>query len=957
MNANKLADPGTKNPESVGPEPLSVALIGPDEERRQALAQALAESRRARVIEFHSYPAELHDLERLLAQSFDIICLDIDSEPDFALDLVEVISSTSAAKIMVYSGVTDQNNVLRCMRAGACEYLILPLKQDAVAEALDRATSTLNPGTPPTMKKGRLLVFLGAKGGSGVTTIACNLGIALAQETDQRTLIIDLALPMGDAALNLGIAAKYSTDDALRNLNRLDANFLHSLLAKHRSGISVLAAPSNVPEVEASKMAIDKLMVVARREFDNVIVDVGSRTDLMGTALFNSASTIYLVTQAGISELRNSNRLISQFFNEGGPKLEIVINRFEPHSLGGVNEEVITKALGKPLRWKIPDDQDATRKLQNTATGQSLGETPISRAILAMASSISGRPVPRETKKDLGPSGYGRGNPPEWVSNTEGSPNITSRTTTFARPTPTVAWSTPDPITCGDPLTAVQLNAKASVPGDFIYTPGAGYVLPAGMHTLWVTFNPADSEDSPVQSAVTIEVSRATPVISWPAPPVIACGTALSATQLNATATVPGTFEYTPAAGEVLAPGTHTLSVTFTPANPANYETARASVVATVAKVKPVIEWPVPDPITYGTALSATQLNATASVPGKFDYSPAAGEVLSAGTHTVTVTFSPADNTHYATARATVSVIVAKAKPVIAWPTPDPITYGTVLSDMHLNATASVPGTFDYTPGSGAMVAAGEHTPSVAFTPVDTSNYSSANAAVSLTVRKATPTVAWPTPNPIICGIALSATQLNATATVPGVFEYTPAAGEVLPPGTHTLSVTFTPTDTLNYSTVQAVVSLTVTDNLPAAITWSVPSAISYGVPLSAAQLNATASAEGTFVYTPSAGVVLAPGRYTLSVSFTPAETANCAAAQANVALEVEGLPNVASLLTATAQTPAAPTVTANHIASAESDEVTSGPTLMQENHRKTRTYKGAVYVQGDDGQWHLQQK
>lgn len=952
MSANISADPGMKNSESIVPEVLSVALIGPDEERRQALAKALAESCQARVVEFHSYPAELHDLERLLEQNFDVIFLDIDSEPEFALELVEVISNTSAAKIMVYSRITDQDNVLRCLHAGAREYLILPLKLDEVAEALGRAMAILNPGTRPTIKTGRLLVFLGAKGGSGVTTIACNLAIALAQETDQRTLIIDLALPMGDAALNLGIAAKYSTDDALRNTDRLDANFLQSLLVKHRSGISVLAAPSNVPEVEASKMAIDKLMVIARREFDNVIVDVGSRIDLMGTAIFNKASTIYLVTQAGISELRNSNRLISQFFSESGSKLEIVINRFEPRSLGGVNEEVITRALGKPLRWKIPDDQDATRKLQNTATGHSVADTPISRVSLQMASCITGRPVPRETKKGLGPLGKVN---PERVPDIDASPNTKLATPTLPRPTPTVAWSMPDPITYGDPLSAVQLNATAPVLGTFVFTPGPGYVLPAGTHTLWVTFNPADSEGSPVNSAVTIAVSRATPAVSWPAPPVIDYGTALSATQLNARATVPGTFEYTPAAGEVLAPGTHTLSVTFTPADTANYATGQASVVATVAKVKPAIEWPPSDPITYGMALSATQLNATASIPGTFDYSPAAGEVLSAGTHTVKVTFNPANNSEYATARATVSVIVAKAKPVIAWPTPDPITYGTVLTGMHLNATGSVPGTFDCNPGIGALLAAGEHTPSVVFTPTDTSNYSSANAAVSLTVRKAMPTVVWPTANPIVCGTALTATQLNATATVPGVFAYAPAAGHVFAPGTHTLSVTFTPTDTLNYSTVQDVMSLTVTDTLPAAITWPAPSSISYGVPLSAAQLNATASAEGELVYTPCAGVVLAPGRYTLSVSFTPADTAKCAAAQATVALEVEGLPNVASLLTATAQTPVAPTVAANHAAPAESDEITSGRTLIQENQRKTRTYKGAVYVQGDDGQWHLQ--
>jgi Flp pilus assembly CpaE family ATPase len=945
-----------KNPESVGPEVLSVALVGPDAERREALAKALAESRRARVAEFHSYPAELHDLERLLAQNFDIIFVDIDSDPEFGLGLVEIISATRDVKVMVYSGISDQNKVLRCVRAGAREYLDLPLKQGVVAEALDRAMAIQNPRTGPAKKSGRLLVFLGAKGGTGVTTIACNVAIALAHEIDQSTLIIDLALPMGDAALNLGIAAKYSTDDALRNTDHLDANSLQSLLTKHRSGISVLAAPSNVPEIEASKMAIDKLMVVARQEFDNVIVDVGSRTDLMGTGLFNEASTIYLVTQAGISELRNSNRLIAQFFNEGGQNLEIVINRYEPRSLGGVNEEVITKALGKPLRWKIPDDQDATRKLRNTVTGQSIAETPISRISLEMASAITGCPIPREPKKDQGLLGCGRDNP-ERTPDPDDSPNRAIVTHASPRPTPTVAWSSPDLITYGDPLSAVQLNATASVPGTFVYTPASGYVLPVGTHSLWVTFYPEGSENSPVQSAVIIEVSKATPAISWPAPPVIICGAALSATELNATATEPGTFEYTPAAGEVLAPGTHTLSVTFTPANPANFTIARASVVATVAMQRPVIEWPAPDPITYDTTLSATQLNATASIPGTFDYSPAAGEVLFAGTHALTVTFNPADDASYDTVRATVSVIVAKAKPALAWLTPDPITYGTALSDVQLNATASVSGTFDYTPGPGAILAAGEHNPYVVFTAKDASNYSCANAAVSLTVRKAIPTIEWPTPNPIACGTALSGAQLNATASVSGVFEYAPAAGEVLAPGTHMLSATFTPTDALNYSTVEATVSITVTDVLPASITWPAPSAISYGIPLGSAQLNATVSAEGTLVYTPPAGVVLAPGIYPLFVSFTAVDTARCGPAQATAALEVQGLPNIASLLTATTQTPVAAITTVSPTAPTESQEVTSGGEAIQENQRKTRTYKGAVYVQGDDGQWHLQQK
>ena len=93
---------------------------------------------------------------------------------------------------------------------------------------------------------------------------------------------------------------------------------------------------------------------MARQEFDNVVVDLGSKLDLMGTAAYKEATTVYLVTQASIPELRNSNRLISQFFAGAAPKLEIVINRFEPRALG-VSEEHITK--GADQAGAVEDSQ------------------------------------------------------------------------------------------------------------------------------------------------------------------------------------------------------------------------------------------------------------------------------------------------------------------------------------------------------------------------------------------------------------------------------------------------------------------------------------------------------------------------------------------------------------------------------------------------------------------------
>src|SRR5438045_5895247 len=118
-----------------------------------------------------------------------------------------------------------------------------------------------------------------------------------------------------------------------------------------------------------------------------------------------------------------------------------------------------------------------------------------------------------------------------------------------------------------------------------------------------------------------------------------------------------------------------------------------ATVSLTLLKGTSTIAMPTPADITYATALSAPQLNPTASVPGSLVYSPAAGAVLNAGAHALSVTYAPTDGANYPPTSATVSLTVLKGTSTIAWPTPADITYGTALSATQLNATASVPGT------------------------------------------------------------------------------------------------------------------------------------------------------------------------------------------------------------------------------------------------------------------------
>jgi pilus assembly protein CpaE len=196
------------------------------------------------------------------------------------------------------------------------------------------------------------------------------------------------------------VAGQYSTVDALQNASRMDSNFLSKLLLKYNPLLSVLAAPGKFTKTESSSEAIDRLIAVARQDFDYVVVDSGSRLDLVDTALFEDAATVYLVTQVSIPELRNSNRLVSEFFQRVVPKLEIVLNRYEP-SLLGVDEEHITKALTRPARWKIPNDRATAIRTQNTASPLALSDSPISRAIRQMARVACGLSATDEKKKKI----------------------------------------------------------------------------------------------------------------------------------------------------------------------------------------------------------------------------------------------------------------------------------------------------------------------------------------------------------------------------------------------------------------------------------------------------------------------------------------------------------------------------------------------------------------------------
>jgi hypothetical protein len=346
-----------------------------------------------------------------------------------------------------------------------------------------------------------------------------------------------------------------------------------------------------------------------------------------------------------------------------------------------------------------------------------------------------------------------------------------------------------------------------------------------------VTFTPTDTADyTSVTQTATINVfasgQKATPIITWASPADIVYGTALSTTQLDATAslggnTVAGTFTYTPAAGIVLNAGQgQTLSVSFTPTDTADFNGTTASVMinvtpahltVTISSASKVYAQPNP---AFNVTYSGFVNGDTASVlGGSLTFSAQASVGSDVGSYGVTASGLTASD--YAIAYAGGTLSVSPADQTITWANPAEITYGTPLGAAQLNATVAgvgpaPAGTLTYSPATGTILHAGAGQ-TLTVTAAATQDYNQATATVTINVLKATPSVSWATPADITAGTALGGAQLDAMASVPGTFAYSPAAGAVLPAGPgDALSVSFTPADTTDYTAATGSSSINV---------------------------------------------------------------------------------------------------------------------------------------------------
>jgi pilus assembly protein CpaE len=199
--------------------------------------------------------------------------------------------------------------IVYSMRAGANEFFTWPPPEEAFNGAI-RRTAARRETSHGARPSATTLVFFGAKGGAGTTTLSVNCGVELARLSKRSTIIVDLKPGLGEVALFLGVRPRYTLLDAIDNLHRLDREFLRELVLKHKSGLEILAGSDQFDRPGAADGgAIEELLRLLARQYEYIVIDAGSQINSCTVAALYSADQMFLVANPDVPSVRNAQRL------------------------------------------------------------------------------------------------------------------------------------------------------------------------------------------------------------------------------------------------------------------------------------------------------------------------------------------------------------------------------------------------------------------------------------------------------------------------------------------------------------------------------------------------------------------------------------------------------------------------------------------------------------------------
>jgi pilus assembly protein CpaE len=372
---------------------LRIALVDPNDASREKLKSMLVSMDtiwlEADCSRYEFFP----DVIETTAPDVGVIALD--SNPDQAIELVSRIAADApGTAILAASESSDGQLILRTMRAGAREFLTLPLAGEDLDGALARV-STQKFGAADSGSRGcEIYAIAGATGGVGTTSAAVNLGCVLASDPKSSVALLDLDLALGDADVFLDAIPDYTLADVVQNVSRLDIQLLKRSLTKHSSGLYLLPRPVELQDaLTITEESIRKVIGLLKASFTHLIIDLSKTYSPIDMAAVESATKLVLVTQLDLPCLRNVVRLMMSFeeMDDFAEKVEIVVNRAGLDS-GQISLKKAKETLGRDVFALLPNDYRTMVEVRNNGVPliTQAPKAAITLAIRDLASRLQG---------------------------------------------------------------------------------------------------------------------------------------------------------------------------------------------------------------------------------------------------------------------------------------------------------------------------------------------------------------------------------------------------------------------------------------------------------------------------------------------------------------------------------------------------------------------------------------
>lgn len=331
-----------------------------------------------------------------------VLIVDLRNEPQIPVSLSNLKRQHPATGVLLVASKLDPALMLEAMRAGVNEFVTAPVTVPELQIAIKRLMGSITPAA-----RGEVFAFIGAKGGVGATTVAVNTATALAKMSPESTLLTDLNVACGDAAVFLGAEPRFSVMDALENVQRLDSAYFSGLVVRNKTGLDLLGAAARPVTRPYEPARIRALLDFVSTAYRYSVLDV-PRSDSAALDSLELATKIVLVVNQELATVRNASRTAATLKQRyGQARLSMVLARTDRRAEIGMDD--VERTVGLEISHMIPNDYRLAVQAMNKGRPMVLdGGSELASAFNAFARQLAGVVDSKKEQKARPGSLFGR---------------------------------------------------------------------------------------------------------------------------------------------------------------------------------------------------------------------------------------------------------------------------------------------------------------------------------------------------------------------------------------------------------------------------------------------------------------------------------------------------------------------------------------------------------------------